>query len=377
MAAMSAGPVRGTPAAGPGPRVVITGATGNLGSALVRRLAADDRVAEIVSVARRPAGEAFGGPGGKVRQVCGAAGDVRTADLGALFRGAAAVVHLAWVFHPTRHPDATWETNVTGTGRVLAAVHAARVPVVLHASSVAAYSPGPKDGTGEGSGVDESWPTHGWPRSAYCREKAYTERLLDVFEHDHPAVRVVRLRPGIVLQRSSAAEQRRIFAGPFVPGRLLRPDRLPVPDLPGLRFQAVHAEDVAEAMCRALHEPVDGAFNLAAAPVVDAAMLAATFGTRVIGPFPVRPVRAALDAAWRLRLSPLPVSMFEAILRFPVMDTGRAAAELGWRPRSAQDTVREFAQALREDAGGATPPLAAPLPGGRVQEIAGGLGERT
>src|SRR5690606_9993072 len=121
------------------------------------------------------------------------------APLGEAFAGADAVVHLAWAFQPTHDPATTWRTNVLGSMRVFDAVAAAGVPALLHASSVGAYSPGPKD-----HAVDESWPTHGWPDAAYCREKAYLERALDTFERDHPAPRVVRMPPALLLQPSPA-----------------------------------------------------------------------------------------------------------------------------------------------------------------------------
>ena len=94
-----------------------------------------------------------------------------------------------------------WRTNVVGTERVLAAASAAGVGALVCASSVGAYSPGPKDRQ-----VDEGWPTHGVTTSSYSRDKAYQERLLDLFERDHPEVRVPLggradqpLRPGQVL----------------------------------------------------------------------------------------------------------------------------------------------------------------------------------
>ena len=45
-------------------------------------------------------------------------------------------------------------------------------------------------------------------------------------------IRVVRLRPAFIFQRRSASEQRRIFAGPFVPNWIARPGALPVLPLP-------------------------------------------------------------------------------------------------------------------------------------------------
>jgi len=56
------------------------------------------------------------------------------------------------------------------------------------------------------------------------------------------------MRPGLIFKRGSSEEQRRYFLGPFFPRALAEPGRIPVvPDMPGLRFQAVHADDVADA----------------------------------------------------------------------------------------------------------------------------------
>src|SRR5205085_11277486 len=119
-------------------------------------------------------------------------------------------------------------TNVDGSLRVFEAVADAGVPALVYASSVGAYSPGPKD-----RAVDESWPTDGVQSSFYARHKAEVERLLDRFERDHPGVRSVRLRPGLIFKREAASEQRRLFAGPFIPTFLLRPGLIPVvPDAP-------------------------------------------------------------------------------------------------------------------------------------------------
>jgi hypothetical protein len=58
-----------------------------------------------------------------------------------------------------------------------------------------------------------------------------------------------------------------------------------VPDVLGLRFQAVHADDVGEAYRRAIVGAVDGAFNIAAAPTIDPPELASLLRPRQV---PVR-----------------------------------------------------------------------------------------
>jgi len=242
---------------------VVVGATGNVGTSVVAALGGSEEIESVLGVARRR-------PGWEAERTEWAQADVARDDLTGLFRGADAVVHLAWLFQPTHNPATTWRTNVLGSMRVFDAAARAGVPTLVYASSVGAYSPGPKD-----RAVDEGWPTHGWPGAAYTREKAYLERVLDAFELHHPEVRLVRLRPGFIFQRRAASQQRRLFAGPLLPGRLVRPAVVPVvPDLPGLRFQVVHAEDVGEAYRLAVVRPVRGAFNIAAEPVVDARLLA-------------------------------------------------------------------------------------------------------
>lgn len=347
-------------------RVVVVGATGNVGTSVVAALAGDPGVAGVLGVARRR-------PGWQVPGVTWAAADMLRDDLLTLFAGADAVVHLAWTFQPTHDPIATWEANVLGGIRVFAAVAAAGVPALVYASSVGAYSPGPKDRP-----VDEDWPTHGWASAAYSREKAYLERVLDGFATAHSEIRVVRLRPGFVFKRESAAEQRRIFAGPLLPGSLVRPGRVPVlPSLAGLRFQAVHTEDVAEAYRLAVRRPVHGAFNIAADPVLDATTLAGLLGARPV-PAPTGLVRAGLAAAWHLHLVPASPQLFDALLRLPLMDTSRARTELGWTPRhSAVAALADFLAGLRDGAGMDTPPLAPDAGGrGRWRELATGVGQR-
>ncbi|MEU6312687.1 NAD-dependent epimerase/dehydratase family protein [Streptomyces sp. NPDC047014] len=332
-----------------GIRVVVVGATGNAGTSVVLALAEDPAVASVLGLARRV-------PDWRPPKTRWEAADVEPggADLARLFAGADVVVHLAWKFQPTHHPAETWRTNVLGGIRVFEAVAEARVPALVYASSVGAYSPGTEEHS-----VDESWPTHGWPQAAYTREKAYLERFLDGYEHTHPGIRVVRMRPAFLFKRQAASEQRRIFAGRLLPVRLVRPGLLPVfPDLQGLRFQALHTDDAAAAYRAAALLPVRGAFNLAAEPPLDADVLAGVFDTRSL-PVPTAPVRAALAAAWRLHLVPASPDLFDAVLRLPLMDSARARAELSWEPRhTAVEAVEEFLDGLRAGAGMATAPLA-------------------
>jgi UDP-glucose 4-epimerase len=154
--------------------------------------------------------------------------------------------------------------------------------------------------------VDESWPRNGVRSSFYWRHKAEAEWRLDAVEAANPGLRVVRIRPGLVFKREAASGVRRLFAGPLLPTPLLRPRLLrALPDVPGLRVQAVHADDVARAYLEAVVRDVWGAFNVAAEPVLDAPTVAAVLGATAVR-IPAPAARALTALSWRLHLQPTP-----------------------------------------------------------------------
>jgi nucleoside-diphosphate-sugar epimerase len=327
-------------------RVVVLGATGNVGTSVIEELAAEPAVDSILGVARRlPALEAA--------KTEWAAADITADDLVPLFRGADAVVHLAWAIQPSRNLAQLERINVMGSERVFRAVADADVPSLVYASSVGAYSRGPKDRF-----VDESWPTEGTPTSFYARHKAEVERRLDRFEEEHPDRRVVRLRPGLIFKREAATGIRRLFAGPFLPSPLVKPSRIPfVPGIPGLRFQAVHSRDVGRAYRLAVVGDVRGPFNVAAEPVLDPPTIAEALGSRVV-PLSARAARALASSSWQMRLQPTPPGWLDLGLSVPLMDVTRARTELGWEPElGADDALRELLEGMSEGSGVETPPL--------------------
>jgi nucleoside-diphosphate-sugar epimerase len=282
-------------------------------------------------------------------------GDPRAAaQLAEVFRGADAVIHLAWQIQPGRDIDQLERTNVVGSRNVFDAALAAGVPALLYASSVGAYSPGPKDRR-----VDESWATNGIPTSTYARHKAAVERMLDEVESEHPTLRVVRFRPGLIFQRDAGSEIARYFLGPYLPLSLLHERMIPaVPTFSRLGFQAVHADDVGRAFALAVtNSSASGAFNLAAEPAFDAASLARTLGARRV-PVPFSALRLGADLAFRARLTPTDAGWVDMAAAVPMMSTERARTQLGWSPAtSADDALRELLAGMRDGSGRPTPPL--------------------
>jgi nucleoside-diphosphate-sugar epimerase len=282
-------------------------------------------------------------------------------------------VHLAWLIQPSRDDAKLRAVNVDGSRRVFDAAARAGARTLVHASSVGAYSRGPKDRR-----VDETWPTAGIQSLFYSRHKAEVERLLNGFEAGHPQLRVVRLRPGLIFKREAATGIRRLFAGPFLPSPLVRRGLIPiVPDTPGLRFQAVHSHDVGRAYARAVVGDARGAFNVAAEPVLDPQALAQLLGARRV-PVSPRVLRRAAELTWHARLQPAPPGWIDLALGVPLMDTGAARRALGWEPRhTGAEALMELLEGIRDGADHPTPPLAAATSGTlRSAELRGGIGAR-
>ncbi|WP_308257322.1 NAD-dependent epimerase/dehydratase family protein [Pseudonocardia lacus] len=331
---------------------MITGASGNVGTALLRRLQRDPTEHDLAGVARRPPRD-----GQPYRDVAWTALDLAAPDaataLGPVFRGADAVVHLAWMFQPSHDTAYLDRAGIGGTRAVLDAARAEGVPHLVHMSSVGAYSPGPADGRA----VDERWPTGGIDSLAYSREKVAAERLLDEHERRHPdGPAVARLRPGLIVQRDSGSALLRYGVPPFVPASLLRH----VPLLPvdrSLVVPLVHTDDVADAVERVLLRRATGPFNLMAPPPVTRDTIAEVLGARAVHlPRPV--LRAATWASWHARLQPLDPGWIDLAFAAPLVDTTRARRELDWSPSvDAVSALAEVVAGMADTAATSSPAL--------------------
>lgn len=313
-------------------RIVITGASGNVGTALLRRLTADDSDYEIVGISRRrpPSDDVYRYAHWHELDLADSGVEL---ELLKVFRGAACVVHLAWGFQPTRNRRYLDAVGVNGSAAVLSAAHNAKVPHLLHMSSVGTYAAGRY-----GQKVDETFSTAGIPSSAYSRAKSAVERMLDGYEgHNPDGVGITRMRPGFILQRDAALGLRRYTLPAYVGPRWVR--WLPLLPLDrSLSVSIVHADDVADACVKAIERRALGPFNLAAEPPVGRDDIAKALRARPIHvPSPLLGLLVA--ASWRARLQPLDRGWLDMAFSLPLLGTDRARNVLGWSPRWSSEAA--------------------------------------
>ena len=316
-------------------RVAVTGPTGTFGFGLMPLLQRDDRIQEVVGIARRPFEPTDHGWSKMVYR----RGDVRDqAALADAFDGTDVVVHLAFVV-VGGDPATTRAVNIEGTLAAYRAARDAGAARFVYASSVAAYGFHADNPVG----MSEDWPVRPADLLFYAQEKAELEDLLAA-EVAAGGPDLYLLRPPVVLGPHAVGAKAQVPAAlQPAAGRLLAlARRLPLFAVaPAVALQVIHEDDVGSALlqCVVAAGP-PGAYNIAAAEVVTLVDVARELGFLTL-PLPERPARAAARLASRLPGLPQPAQWVEALSHPAIMDTTKAETQLGWVPQvSALEAIR-------------------------------------
>ena len=301
------------------PRVLVTGASGYLGTlfvdALSRRLGTGEIAALVATDVRPP--QVGAAPAGVRCETH----DVRNSGLDAILRAhsVSCVVHLASIVTPpagsTR--EFAYDVDVVGTRRVLEACVAAGVRRIVVTSSGAAYgyhadSP---------AWINEDTPIRGNDEFPYSAHKRLVEEMLTEYRARHPELEQVVFRVGTVLGATVNNQITALFERP----RVLV---LAGYDSP---FVFIADTDVVACLTRAITSRVTGTFNVAGDGALPLREIAQLLNKRTLV-LPAPLVRLALAVLRPLGLSRYGPEQVDFLRYRPVLDNRRLKEVFGFRP---------------------------------------------
>jgi UDP-glucose 4-epimerase len=304
-------------------RVLVTGASGFLGSSVVPGLVADGH--EVVATDVRMPSAPVSGARHEVMDVT----DATAVDRVVGECRPEVVVHLASIVTPGKGStrEREYAVDVQGTKHVLDACLAHGVRRVVVSSSGAAYGYHPDNP----EWLTEDHPLRGNPEFAYADHKRQVEEMLAGLRESAPRLEQVVLRIGTILGERVDNQITALWGWP----RLLKVSGAPSP------FVFIWDTDVVAVIRRAVSSEVTGVFNVAGDGVVTVDEIAAALGKRTIS-VPERVLKVALAVGKRLGAVPYGPEQ-TAFLRYrPVLSNERLKTVFGCLP---ERTSREAFEA--------------------------------
>ncbi|GII93612.1 NAD-dependent epimerase/dehydratase family protein [Sinosporangium siamense] len=332
--------------------VLVTGVSRHIGARVASVLASDPDVASVIGVDTLPPwgeGRSYD-PSGRAQFV---RVDLRSSDIADVMSAADidTVVHLSLVSAPSRGAGrvSMKEHNVIGTMQLLAACQrSATVRRVVVRSTTAVYGSSahaPAVFTEDLEPADT--PSHG-----YGKDATEVEGYVRGFARRRPDITVSLLRFANMMGPGVESPLTRFFTQPVLPTVLGFDPRL----------QFVHEDDAVEVLRRMAMEDHPGTFNVAGDGVLLMSQCVRRTGQPSV-PLPSPAFRLLGEAARRAGLVEFSPEQLSLLSHGRAVDTGKLAAELGWKPKFT--TAAAFDDFLR----------ARGLPGGLPLAVVDALSE--
>lgn len=292
-------------------RILVTGASGMVGRALVRALKGHDVIAtDLAPAPDLPEGVRF--------ERLDVTGEDASRVI-ARFKPDV-IVHLASIVSPPKgmSPQAAYAVDVTGTRHVLEAAIANNVKRLVVTSSGAAYG----YHADNSMPLRETDPLRGNADLPYAHHKRLVEEMLGEARLTHPELEQVVLRVGTVLGQGVDNQITALFHKP----RLLAVQGSESP------FVFIWTEDLARILCRAATDGPAGIYNVAGDGAMTISELAGILGKPVLY-LPAGLLRAVLKFARPLGLSRYGPEQVCFLQYRPVLANDALKSEFGYIPQ--------------------------------------------
>jgi len=305
--------------------ILITGVSGYLGTCLVRKLKQKHPNGEIAGIDIHPP------PDDIAEKISFYRKDIRDPEIGKVMtrHHIDTVLHLAFVVKPIHNLKQMRDIDENGTQNILEQSLAAGVDHLIAVSSTLAYGAHPDNP----KRLAEAHPLRGNPSFPYGFYKAETDRMIQAFANDHPAMAVTILRPCTVFGPNIDNYVSRML---FLPVTICIKGHNPM-------VQFVHETDFVNACLAALEKKMPGAFNIAGDGTLTIRQIAKLLGTRLM-PLPAWLVYPMLEFLWKLHFPMIEVNRgYLDYIRYPfVVSNKNAKKELNFTPRfSSATTLRD------------------------------------
>lgn len=297
-------------------KILVTGSSGGLARTLLPQLLAHTEIEYVVGLDIKPS--TFDHARLRTYQL-----DIRSPYLGEYMAGMNAVIHLAFVVMPEnlgrkrKNRQLIHDINVNGSLKVCTTALQQGVGKIIYLSSAVIYGVGPNNN----AAYHEQQPRQPLPGFPYAEDKVAVENWLDQFEMLAPHIKVIRLRPHVIIGPNATPLIKRILSWPIYPRF---PDPQPL-------LQCISAEDVGQAVILALLQDVQGNFNLATEPPMSLREIQKHLHKKTYA-VPFSYLCLLHRWAWRLLGIGGGPRWVEAMRYSLIIDSSKARQELGWQP---------------------------------------------
>lgn len=296
--------------------ILITGCASHIAKACIPVLLDNSRIKKIVGIDIKASSISHPNYEEHIENIC-------SQHLGKYFANIDAIIHLAFVVNNGVLGNRRFDrehirrTNVDGSKNVFQLAAEQQIKTVIHFSSAIVYGMSADNP----AFIDESLPLTEVNGFYYSEDKVAVEKYLDDFEKLHNELRIVRLRPHVVLGQHTQPLVKSVLQQPF---HFLFPDPQPL-------TQCISEMDVASAVQQALFREVSGSFNLATDQVTSFHWIHKHLH-RYSLPMPFGITRQAHRFAWRYSGRFGDPAWLDCMQYSLTISNEKAKQELGWVP---------------------------------------------